>query len=177
MMIAVFRPYDLGDRVFLAPLGSIETGRGNGGKSWLVEEINLGATKMRYGPTGETGTFRFLEPPPVVKTEVSFRLSLLSHIFLFFLSSAYIQNYALADMRIYNLNRTENAAIKIPLNFHISIFDGDNLKQFQEALENYVKDFPRRWKSLDMVRVSDDIVDELCLSTAEAQLTFPISIY
>jgi hypothetical protein len=62
-------------------------------------------------------------------------------------------------MRIYNLNRTENASIKIPLNFHISIFDGDNLKQFQEALENYVKDFPRRWMSLDMVRCNKILTD------------------
>jgi hypothetical protein len=62
-------------------------------------------------------------------------------------------------MRIYNLNRTEDAAIKIPLNFHISIFDGDNLKQFQEALENYVRDFPRRWKSLDMVRCNKILTD------------------
>jgi hypothetical protein len=55
-------------------------------------------------------------------------------------------------MRIYNLNRTENASVKIAVNFHISIFDGDTLKQFQEALETYVKDFPRRWKSVDMIR-------------------------
>lgn len=62
-------------------------------------------------------------------------------------------------MRIYNLNRTEYASIKIPLNFHISIFDGDNLKQFQEVLENYVKDHPRRWKSLDMVRCNKILTD------------------
>jgi hypothetical protein len=59
MMIAVFRPFDLGDRVYLAPLGTVETGRGNGGNSWLVEEIHLGATKLRYGKTGETGEFGF----------------------------------------------------------------------------------------------------------------------
>jgi hypothetical protein len=82
MMIAVFRPYDLGDRVYLAPLGSVETGRGNGGNSWLVEEINLGATKMRYGKTGETGKRKFPWWPPIIggfKTEVSFPVS----VFLF----------------------------------------------------------------------------------------------
>jgi hypothetical protein len=54
-MIALHRPFDLGDRVYLAPSGSIETGSGNFGASWFVEEINLGVTKLRYAKTGETG--------------------------------------------------------------------------------------------------------------------------
>ena len=119
MMIAVFRPYDLGDRVYLAPMGSVESGpASNGVNSWLVEEISLGETKLRYGATGET---------------------------------AYISNYWLADMRCYNLNRTQPATVKIVSNFHISIFDKDNLAQLKEALEKYVREHPRRWSSLDFV--------------------------
>jgi hypothetical protein len=56
IMIAVHRPFDLGDRVYLAPGGSVENGTGNYGASWFVEELNLGVTKLRYAKTGETGT-------------------------------------------------------------------------------------------------------------------------
>jgi hypothetical protein len=54
-------------------------------------------------------------------------------------------------MRIYNLNRTSSAQVLFELNFHISILDSNNLEQFKDALKNYVKEHPRRWKSFDFI--------------------------
>jgi hypothetical protein len=147
-MIAVHRPFDLGDRVYLAPSGSIENGAGNYAASWFVEELNLGVTMLRYAKTGETGKTRKSRKGVAMHCTPLNLMSLRTYILFF---SAYIQNSLLSEMRIYNLNRTASALVLFELNFHISILDSNNLEQFKEALKNYVKEHPRRWKSLDFI--------------------------
>ena len=58
---------------------------------------------------------------------------------------AYLYNHLLADMRIYNANRSPNASVVIQQVLHIAILDKDNLKKFEEGLKKYVRERPRQW--------------------------------
>jgi len=120
ILIAVTRPFDLGDRIFLTSAGDVEKGFENAQNGWFVEDITLSSTKLRFGRTGEI---------------------------------AYLANNLLADMRIYNANRSPNANVVLMQMFHISILDKDNLKKFEEALRKFVEDRPRMWKELAQVIV------------------------
>jgi small-conductance mechanosensitive channel len=53
ILIAVTRPFDLGDRIFLTPAGEVAKELENAGNTWFVEDITLSSTKMRYARTGE----------------------------------------------------------------------------------------------------------------------------
>ena len=120
ILIAVTRPFDLGDRIFLASAGDVEKGFENAQNGWFVEDITLSATKLRFGRTGEI---------------------------------AYLANNLLADMRIYNANRSPNANVVLIQMFHISILDKYNLKKFEELLRKFVDDRPRMWVELTLVVV------------------------
>lgn len=127
ILIAVTRPFDLGDRVFLTSAGEIEKGFENAQNGWFVEDITLSATKLRFARTGEI---------------------------------AYLANNLLADMRIYNANRSPNANVVLLQMFHISILEKDNLKKFEEALRKFVEDRPRMWVELTVmvvVKIDNDM--------------------
>eukprot|EP00977_Amphora_coffeiformis_P011524 scaffold2767_cov177-Amphora_coffeaeformis.AAC.98 len=127
ILIAVTRPFDLGDRIFLTSVGDVEKGFENAQNGWFVEDITLSATKLRFARTGEI---------------------------------AYLANNLLADMRIYNANRSPNANVVLIQMFHISILDKDNLKKFEEALRKFVEDRPRMWVELSLVvlvRIDNDM--------------------
>jgi small-conductance mechanosensitive channel len=115
ILIAVTRPFDLGDRVFLTPAGDVERGLENAGNGFFVEDITLSSTKLRFARTGEV---------------------------------AYIANNLLADMRIYNCNRSPNASVVIQPVVHICALEKDNMKKFEEALRKYVAERPRQWAEL-----------------------------
>lgn len=53
ILIAVTRPFDLGDRIFLTSAGEIEKGLENAQNGWFVEDITLSSTKLRFARTGE----------------------------------------------------------------------------------------------------------------------------
>ena len=53
LLIAVTRPFDLGDRIFLTPASDVHLGAENAGNSWFVEDITLSTTKLRFAKTGE----------------------------------------------------------------------------------------------------------------------------
>jgi hypothetical protein len=61
---------------------------------------------------------------------------------------SYVANHLLAGMRIYNCNRSPSANVVLEFDFHINFLEGDNVKKFKAALENYCKKFPRKWDSL-----------------------------
>ena len=120
ILIAITRPFDLGDRIFLTPASDVERNFENVATSYFVEDITLSTTKLRYARTGEI---------------------------------AYLSNYLLADMRIYNCNRSPNASVVILQMLHISILDRDNLAQFEKALRRFVDERPRTWVEVLMVSV------------------------
>jgi small-conductance mechanosensitive channel len=51
--VAVLRPFDLGDRVYLVSSTDVQTGGDVVAGSLFVEDIDLGKTKLRYAATGE----------------------------------------------------------------------------------------------------------------------------
>ena len=53
LLIAVTRPFDLGDRIYLDNSNNPHTGMENANNGWLVEDISLSATKLRFGKTNE----------------------------------------------------------------------------------------------------------------------------
>ena len=63
-------------------------------------------------------------------------------------------NNLLADMKIYNCNRSPNASVVLRPIVNISVLEKDNLKKLEEALHKYVKDNPRRWMGLLIVCVT-----------------------
>lgn len=112
ILIAMTRPFDLGDRIFLTSSGEVEKGLENAQNGWFVEDITVSSTKLRFARTGEV---------------------------------AYLSNHVLADMRIYNANRSPRACVVIQQILHISVLEKDNLKKFEESLHKFVKERPRQW--------------------------------
>ena len=53
ILIAMTRPFDLGDRIFLTSAGEIEKGTENSQNGWFVEDITISSTKLRFARTGE----------------------------------------------------------------------------------------------------------------------------
>lgn len=56
MLIAVRRPYDLGDRIFITDVGNIPSAADITGFSYFVEDITLFTTTLRRARTGEVST-------------------------------------------------------------------------------------------------------------------------
>lgn len=126
ILIAVTRPFDLGDRIFLTSAGDVEKGLENAANGWFVEDISLSSTKLRFARTGEV---------------------------------MYLANNLMADMRIYNCNRSPNASVIIQPVVHICALEKDNLKKFTEALNKFVAERPRLWVEflpLCVVRIDSD---------------------
>lgn len=136
ILIALTRPFDLGDRIFLTPASEVEKSFENAAASYFVEDISLGTTKLRYARTGEV---------------------------------AYLSNHLLADMRIYNSNRSSNASVVILQTFHISILDEEKLEQFEQALRRFVDDRPAAWVEILMVVVTK-------IDTANEQVVLQLAL-
>lgn len=120
ILIAVTRPFDLGDRIFLTPASDVPKELENAAHSYFVEDITLSTTKLRYAKTGEV---------------------------------AYLGNHLMADMKIYNGNRSPNATITFPHMFHIAILEKERMGLFEKSLSDYVRQHPRRWVSMLLFRV------------------------
>jgi hypothetical protein len=60
-----------------------------------------------------------------------------------------INNGSISKMRIVNGNRSPNALVYFQFPFHISALDNDRakLKVLMKRLDQYAKDYPRRWRS------------------------------
>lgn len=56
LLIAVRRPYDLGDRIFFSSTEGINPEPNVTSKSWFVEDITLTTTTLRYSRTNEVST-------------------------------------------------------------------------------------------------------------------------
>jgi Mechanosensitive ion channel len=63
-----------------------------------------------------------------------------------------VNNWAIADQRIVNCNRSPNAIVFFEVMLHIRIMEGDNLEKFVNRLKEYVHDNPRIWDSLAFCR-------------------------
>ena len=78
----------------------------------------------------------------------------------------YIANYLLADMRLYNCNRSTNAVVIMHLSIDISIFKDDKLEKFRTALQKYIDARQRHWDSIVCLRHDDvDANEEQVLFT------------
>lgn len=122
LLIAVRRPFDLGDRIYI---GSADTTVPSGvtadmsSNTWFVEDINLSTTTLRYARTNEVST---------------------------------LNNWAIAGSKIINCNRSPSAIVVLDTKLHISILRDDALQLFQADLQKYVKTHPRTWESLVFCR-------------------------
>jgi small-conductance mechanosensitive channel len=118
MLIAVTRPFDLGDRIYVGPANTIADSGMNvdmSSNTWFVEDINLSTTTLRYARTNEVST---------------------------------LNNWAIAGMKIINCNRSPNAIIVLDTRLHVSVLQGATLAHFRAALQEYVETHPRTWESL-----------------------------
>lgn len=63
-----------------------------------------------------------------------------------------VNNWSIAGSRIVNCARSANATVHIEFNAHISILEGNKMKQFRSAIKKYVEEHPRVWDSLAHIR-------------------------
>jgi hypothetical protein len=129
LLIAVRRPFDLGDRIYIGPTDTIVQSGATvdmSSNTYFVEDINLSTTTLRYARTNEVST---------------------------------LNNWAIAGSKIINCNRSPSAIILLEIRLHTSILQGKTLQLFQEDLQKYVKTHPRTWESLVFCRHDSIIAD------------------
>jgi small-conductance mechanosensitive channel len=123
LLIAVTRPYDLGDRIYIGPADTVSMGAGStvdvSSHTWFVEDITLTTTTLRFARTNEVSI---------------------------------LHNSSIIGSKIINCNRSPGAIILMDISLHISIFEGQNLDGFVSALQKYVETHPRVWDSLVFCR-------------------------
>jgi Mechanosensitive ion channel len=124
LLIAVRRPFDLGDRIYIGPPDTTSTASPGGNVdmsscTWFVEDINLSTTTLRFARTNEVST---------------------------------MNNWAIAGSKIINCNRSPGALVVLNLILHVSIFEKTTLDEFQAELQQYVMTHPRIWDSLVFCR-------------------------
>eukprot|EP00934_Nitzschia_sp_Nitz4_P008165 Nitzschia sp. Nitz4//scaffold56_size114212//30547//37556//NITZ4_003939-RA/size114212-augustus-gene-0.81-mRNA-1//-1//CDS//3329554673//8155//frame0 len=61
---------------------------------------------------------------------------------------ATINNGAIATSRITNCARSKNATILLDLRFDVSFHQGDNAKEFEDMVKDYVREHPDIWESV-----------------------------
>jgi small-conductance mechanosensitive channel len=124
LLIAVRRPFDLGDRIYIGPPDTTSTASPGGSVdisscTWFVEDINLSTTTLRFARTNEVST---------------------------------MNNWAIAGSKIINCNRSPCALVVLNIILHVSIFENNTLEEFQAELQQYVVTHPRIWDSLVFCR-------------------------
>jgi small-conductance mechanosensitive channel len=123
LLIAVTRPYDLGDRIYIGPADTVAMGSGStvdvSSHTWFVEDITLTTTTLRFARTNEVSI---------------------------------LHNSSIIGSKIINCNRSPGAIVLMDISLHISIFEGQNLDGFVSALQKYVETHPRIWDSLVFCR-------------------------
>jgi len=121
MMIAIRRPYDLGDRISIVDItGKPDPDDPGYRDTWLVEDVNLFTTTLRLSRTNEVSS---------------------------------CNNGSLADTRIVNHNRSNNASVTILLPMKLSSTH-DEVQVVKSAIEQYIQDNPRIWACLVNFRVA-----------------------
>jgi small-conductance mechanosensitive channel len=121
LLIAVRRPFDLGDRIYIGPpdttLATAASGQNvdMSSSTWFVEDINLSTTTLRFARTNEVST---------------------------------VNNWAIAGSKIINCNRSPGALVVLNIVLHVSIFQKNTLDLLQAELQQYVVTHPRIWDSL-----------------------------
>jgi len=68
---------------------------------------------------------------------------------------ATVSNGSIAQSRITNCARSKNAIVHLLMRFHIRFLEGDNLRDFREALDLYVLQNPNRWDSIVFFRCDE----------------------
>ena len=124
LLIAVRRPFDLGDRIYIGPPDTTSTASPGGNVdmsscTWFVEDINLSTTTLRFARTNEVST---------------------------------MNNWAIAGSKIINCNRSPGALVVLNTILHVSIFEKSTLEEFQAELQQYVATHTRIWDSLVFCR-------------------------
>eukprot|EP00977_Amphora_coffeiformis_P004440 scaffold945_cov170-Amphora_coffeaeformis.AAC.20 len=135
LLIAIRRPFDLGDRIYMHEPSVVDsTGLGC---SWFVEveiafskvstvpgatDINLFNTTIRYAGTNEVAT---------------------------------LSNGPIAHMRIVNGNRSPNAMVWFQLPFNMTVMEGGKMASLKVSLENYARMHPHKWHSCSYVRADE----------------------
>lgn len=122
LLIALTRPYDLGDRIYIGPPDTISSSGITvdvSSQTWFVEGITLTTTTLRNARTNEVSI---------------------------------LHNWAIVGSKIINCNRSPGAIILLDIKLHISILEGTNLSDFQAQLQKYVETHPRVWDSLVFCR-------------------------
>ena len=124
LLIAVRRPFDLGDRIYIGPPDTTTTAIPGANvdmsnSTWFVEDINLSTTTLRFARTNEVST---------------------------------MNNWAIAGSKIINCNRSPGALVVLNMVLHVSIFEKSTLEEFQAELQQYVVTHPRIWDSLVFCR-------------------------
>jgi len=147
LLIAVRRPYDLGDRIYMSDPAEtcidyeyFSSWFIEGKISWrhaliacsfspshLPTDINLFNTTVRYAGTNEVAT---------------------------------LSNGSIANMRIVNGNRSPNAMVWFQLPFHISILQDSAMDRLKSALEKYALNNPREWHSFAYCRIGEYVVEK-----------------
>lgn len=124
LLIAVRRPFDLGDRIYIGPPDTTSTASPGANVdmsncTWFVEDINLSTTTLRFARTNEVST---------------------------------MNNWAIAGSKIINCNRSPGALVVLNMVLHVSIFEKTTLEEFQAELQQYIVTHPRIWDSLVFCR-------------------------
>lgn len=124
LLIAVRRPYDLGDRILVSaantnPPVPDTTVQNAAAMAWIVEDINLFYTKIRFAQTNEFAT---------------------------------ISNGSIAMSRIVNFARSPNALVTLRFRFDIKA-PKDRIGRFRLKVEKYVNERPRQWESILFFRL------------------------
>mmetsp|Transcript_57437 Transcript_57437/g.121884 ORF Transcript_57437/g.121884 Transcript_57437/m.121884 type:complete len:1390 (-) Transcript_57437:180-4349(-) len=138
MMIAVRRPFDLGDRISIVECTGEPDSTDDPGyhDTWLVEDTSLFTTTLRLSRTNEIST---------------------------------VNNGSIANTRIVNHGRSQNALVNIMLPMRIDVTH-DQVQIVQAALEQHIRDNPRVWASLVNFRIQKiDPSSELIMYSARIQ--------
>jgi len=138
MMIAVRRPYGLGDKISIVA-NTMEPKAADPGHPaiWIVEECNLFITTLRLARSNEVSTVR---------------------------------NGAIANARIVNFTRSENALVNISFALKLHGTTDEHLSILKSSLEQYIFDNSQTWSNLVNWRLTKVLANEnIMIWTARIQ--------